>query len=158
MPGRPVRRRALAAISSNGGLDGILERISQGESITKVAEGLDISRALLSEILNQPENLPALRAARALAATAFAEETVSIADSAEPATAQVARLRIDARQWLAARWGREVYGERSVSSVQLNLAQIHADTIRRCCAEERAKRAKAIEAQVTTVDGTNLAE
>jgi hypothetical protein len=137
----------LATLAADCGVKEILDQIAQGRSIAELARDRNVSRAFLSEILNSPDNLPALRAARALAATAFAEETVSIADSAEPATAQVARLRIDARQWLAARWGREIYGERSVPNVQLNLAQIHADTLRQIGAEQRTKRAKEVEAQ-----------
>jgi hypothetical protein len=148
----------LATLAADGGVKEILDQIAQGRSIAELARDRNVSRAFLSEILNSPENLPALRAARAFAATAFAEETVSIADAAEPATAQVARLRIDARQWLAARWGREVYGDRGVPSVQLSLAQIHADTIRRCCAEERSKGTKTIEVKATTVDGASSAE
>ena len=148
----------LATLAADGGVKEILDQIAQGRSIAELARERNVSRAFLSEILNSPDNLPALRAARALAATAFAEETVSIADSAEPATAQVARLRIDARQWLAARWGREIYGERCVPNVQLNLAQIHADTLRQINAEERVKRAKEIEAQVISADVANSAE
>jgi hypothetical protein len=148
----------LATLAADGGVKDILDQIAQGRSIAELARGRNVCRAFLSEILNSPENLSALRAARALAASAFAEETIKIADSAEPATSQVARLRIETRQWLAARWGREVYGERSVPNVQLNLAQIHADTIRRCCAEERAKRARETEAQAVIAVGAQSDE
>jgi len=136
----------LATLAADGGVKEILDQIAQGRSIADLARERNVSRAFLSEILNQ--DLPALRAARALAASAFAEQSIEIADAAEPATAQVARLRIETRQWLAARWGREVYGERSGPSVQLNLAQVHADVIRRRCAEQkRAEQTKRLEAQ-----------
>jgi len=154
--GRPVRRAALNSIAAIGGIRAILARISEGESITKIAEGLGVSRAMLSELLNSPANLPALRAARALAAAAFAEQSIEIADSAEPGTVAVARLRLEARWWLASRWDREAYGaERNATGVTVNLAQIHADTLRQIGAEERAKRAKEIEAQFIAADGTS---
>jgi hypothetical protein len=43
--------------------------------------------------------------------------------------------------------------------VQLNLAQVHADVIRRRCAEQkRAQQTKRLEAQITAEAGTNSAE
>jgi len=51
--------------------------------------------------------------------------------------------------WAAARWSRSEYGtERIAPGLIVNLAGIHADTLRQIGAEERAKRAKEIEAQV----------
>jgi len=42
-----------------------------------------------------------------------AQEVVAIADGADPASVQVAKLRTEARKWRAGKWDRERYGDKT---------------------------------------------
>ena len=66
-------------------------------------------------------------------ATELADQTIEIADNgADTSAPDPARdkLRIQARQWLASRWDRTTYGERSVAGVEVNVANLYLNAMR----------------------------
>ena len=130
MAGKPKLRAAVARIDQVG-IDAILHQVAAGTSLRVIAGGLDISRPMLSTYLNQ-NHREALRQAREHAADALAEQTLDIADQATPDTVAVAKLRVDSRRWIAAKWDREGYGEAAPKfAVNIDLRALHLDALRK---------------------------
>lgn len=130
MPGTPIKRQLIARIDQIGGPEAIIERVASGETLTSIAAELGVSREALSGWMNRDEERTiALRSARARAAEALVDQTLQIADAASPQEAQVARLRIDTRQWIASRWNRAEYGQ-DKAAVEINIGSLHLDALR----------------------------
>ena len=68
--------------------------------------------------------------ARASAADNLACETLDIADGTAPEHAQIARVRIQTRQWLAEKWKPSQYGVQKSTNVQINLSGVRMDALR----------------------------
>jgi hypothetical protein len=75
------------------------------------ARRLDVSRQVVSGLLNSDDHREALRTARKEAASGLAEESLKIADGATPESVHVAKLQTDVRRWMASKWDSQVYGE-----------------------------------------------
>lgn len=111
----------------------IWDAINSGLSIRNAAMELGYTYAALSDWLNDPSRVELLKRARARAAGNLVEQTVEIADNgADTSTPDPARdkLRIQARQWLASRWDRATYGERSGAAVEVNVANMYLNAMR----------------------------
>jgi transcriptional regulator with XRE-family HTH domain len=129
MAGQPKTRAMLATINTHG-VEALLERIANGETLKAVAESIGVSRQTLGGVLNSDDNREALRAARKAAAGGFAEETIEIAEASTALTERVDQLRIKSRHWLAERWDRETYGQQPTSVFNLSVGQLHLDALR----------------------------
>ena len=111
----------------------IWDAINSGLSIRNAAMELGYTYAALSDWLNDPSRVELLKRARARAAGNLVEDTLGIADNgADTSAPDPARdkLRIQARQWLASRWDRTTYGERSGPSVEVNVATMYLGAMR----------------------------
>jgi len=75
----------------------------------------------------------AIDAARVRASHVLADESLEIADAATPETAQVARVKVNQRNWLAERYNRKQYGQDkgSTVNVQLNVSTLHLEALQR---------------------------
>jgi hypothetical protein len=125
----------LAAVSEAGGLDGIIDRIANGETLTAVAGSIGVGRVLLSDWLHgDPERQGRLFRARQTAASALAEQSLKIADEVGPLDVQKARLQVDTRRWLASRYDPATYGDQK-AQVEINIGQLHVDALRKVNAE-----------------------
>jgi hypothetical protein len=161
MAGAPKRRADKALLNSltTGDCDDILDRIGNAESLRAVAEHYNVSRRALTEWLEDDDDRSSrYKRARVQAAGMLAEESINIADGIDDpnrhdykagedgkcaicglggiATTHIGdsardKLRLGARQWLASRWDRETYGEQKQPTVQINLATLHLDALRR---------------------------
>ena len=70
------------------------------------------------------------RAQRHFAET-LADETIKIADSCiDTADAQIAKVRIDARRWIAGKVDPERYGEKQGPAVHINLQSEHLQALK----------------------------
>jgi len=90
--------------------------------------------ALMRWIDADAERTAAYIRARATKASMLADETIEIADNGANASAPDPardKLRIQARQWLAARWDRQQYGDRQDNGVVINVQSLHLDALRR---------------------------
>jgi hypothetical protein len=93
--------------------DTICERIAQGESLRRICEDKDMpSVTAVNKWLAKDEGELVAQYARARESQAdhFVDEIVGIADTAEDA--QVARLQIDARKWVAGKMRPKKYGDK----------------------------------------------
>lgn len=131
MAGTPIRRQLAARVADAGGVEVIADRVASGETLAAIAEELGFRRELLVRWIYADEDRAALlRAARAQAADALVEQSLQIADTASPAEAQLARLRVDTRQWIASRWNRSAYGAQDKAAVEINIGSLHLDALR----------------------------
>jgi len=70
------------------------------------------------------------RAQRHFAET-LADETIKIADACiDTADAQIAKVRIDARRWMAGKVDPERYGEKQAPAVHINLQSEHLQALK----------------------------
>lgn len=97
----------------------IVSRIAEGEALREVCRSRGwpyshVARWLSEDDSRRAEYEWALR----LWADAVAQETLGVADGADAESVGVAKLRIETRMRLAARWDRERYGERSAVDVR----------------------------------------
>lgn len=137
MAGKPMRAQLIADIEVMGGEDAIYSRIADGETIADVARALKVSRNFLSQHLNRDDAHRArTRSARETAADALGDEIVSIADAATPGTVNVAKCRIDARRFVAARLNPDAWGEKTAPLIQINANDMHLSALRKIRAED----------------------
>lgn len=94
--------------------DRICERIADGESLRAICSDKDMpARVNVIRWLERDEALRNQYArARELQADQEFDEIKAIADSAGAEDVQVARLRVDARKWRAAKMRPKVYGDK----------------------------------------------
>lgn len=133
MAGTPIEKKMWAEIAELGGPDGILERISNGDTLGKISETMSVSRSFLSWKLNAiPGMKERLVAARRGRAEKYAEDAVDIADNvkADPNEINKAKVKIDARKWLAGVDDPDRFGAKK-DGVTINIGTLHLDALRR---------------------------
>ena len=110
----------------------MFEMVARGMTKRRMLELLNISSESFDRwVKKSAERAATYSRAREAGADALADETLQIADEAEPQTAQVAKLRIEARKWLAGKMNPAVYGEKAGTTVNLSLGDMALDTLRR---------------------------
>jgi phosphoribosyl-ATP pyrophosphohydrolase len=119
-------------IHAFGGEVAIVDRLSQGETVLGVARTLGISHTAFYDWVDRggEARAAALARARARGGQSLAEETLEIADSATPQEAQVAKLRVDTRRWLASKMNEE-YGDKQQALVNIDLGSMALDALRK---------------------------
>ena len=129
MAGRPKQRMDMVKLDMVQ-KDDIVEMLQQGMSIVRICYALGVGRKALDAWLDMPENAELASRARARAATDLACETLEIADSATPEAANVAKIRIASRQWLAERWNAPVYAQQRAPAVNISIGGLRLDALR----------------------------
>ena len=116
-----------------GGESAMLDKLSQGETILNLARSLDISHTAFYEWIDRggAERTDALARARARGGRSLAEQTLEIADAATPQDAQVAKLRVDTRRWLASKQAPDEYGDKQQPLVNIDLGSMALDALRK---------------------------
>ena len=108
MAGQKKKREDLAVLDSIP-IEQIVAMFEAGKSTARICEALGIGRRALEIWCEMPENEHKIARARARAADSLACQTIEIADAAAPEEANLARVRIQTRQWIAERWKPSVY-------------------------------------------------
>ena len=137
MASNPIEAQMWANIEKMGGVDRIIERVAEGDSLKAIAEELGISRSFLSWKVNAiPGVKERLVQARKSRADMWAEEAISIADGVDPDPNQInkARLRIDSRKWLAGVDDPDRFGTKQ-AQVNISIGGLHLDALRKVQAE-----------------------
>ncbi len=119
-------------IHAFGGEVAIVDRLSQGETVLGVARALGISHTAFYDWVDRggEARAAALARARARGGQSLAEETLEIADNASPQEAQVAKLRVDTRRWLASKMNEE-YSDKQQPLVNIDLGSMALDALRK---------------------------
>ena len=115
-----------------GGESAMLDRLSQGETILSLARSMEISHTAFYEWIERggAERADALARARARGGRSLAEQTIDIADAASPQEAQVAKLRVDTRRWLASKLSEE-FSDKQQPLVNIDLGSMALDALRK---------------------------
>lgn len=131
MAGKPKLRAMLATIHDAGGIDFVLWRVADGETLTAVARSMGLSRNMLTDWLNDtPERADRLGRARAASASALAEQALELADTNACAEHGKTRLQIEMQRWLAGRYSPDEYADQKVAAVTVNVGSLHIDALR----------------------------
>ena len=132
MAGSP-KKRALKETVAKMGVEPILERIANGETIANIALALGTSAPMLSALLNRAENSDAYARARERRAERHAERIETLADKVESGEIdpQAARVSIDARKWVAARLDPSRWAESKAPLVNITLTDLHVNALRK---------------------------
>ena len=120
------------AIHKFGGEDAILEFIASGGTISALCKVLGIGNTTFDRWVERggAARMAAYARARVRAGQSLAEQTLEIADSATPQEAQVAKLRVDTRRWLASKMNDD-YGDKQQPLVNIDLGSMALDALRK---------------------------
>lgn len=92
----------------------ILERISEGESLRSICsdKGMPAKSAVMRWLTEDPEFQDQYARAREAQADTLFDEILGIVDGAKPEDVAAARLRMDARKWMAGKLRPKKYGDK----------------------------------------------
>jgi transposase-like protein len=121
------------AIHKFGGEDAILEFIASGGTISALCKVLGVGNTTFDRWVERggAERQAGYARARTRAAQSLAEQTLEIADAATPQDAQVAKLRVDTRRWLASKQAPDEYGDKQQPLVNIDLGSMALDALRK---------------------------
>ena len=131
-----VDRQEMSAINKKihafGGEAMVFDHISQGKTVDSVIKSLGVSiGGFYKWIDRDAKRGELLTRARARGGQSLAEQTLEIADSATPQEAQVAKLRVDTRRWLASKMAPDEYGDKQQPLVNIDLGSMALDALRK---------------------------
>lgn len=127
-------------IHAFGGEMAIADKLSEGQTVLGLARTLGISHTAFYDWVDRggEARAAALARARARGGQSLAEETLEIADAATPQEAQVAKLRVDTRRWLASKMNEE-YGDKQQPLVNIDLGSMALDALRKRSVDMRTE-------------------
>ena len=120
-------------IHLHGGADWVWDQLGSGMLVMTLCDQLGVSTSAFHRWVERggPERTALYTRAREAAAHTLAEQTISIADQADRDTVQVAKLRSDNRWRMAAKLNPDVYGDKQAPLVNIDLAGITLDALRK---------------------------
>ena len=148
---KPIETKMWKDLTEMGGPDVILDRVSNGDTMAVIAADLGVSRTFLSWRLNSlPGMKERLAEARRGRADKWADDALKIADDVpeEPNAINKAKIRIDARKWLAGIDDPERYGQKA-AQVNISIGGLHLDALRRVQSDLAAKTIEGVAVDVT---------
>lgn len=139
-----VSAAAHQAVAQAGGLDPLLDRLTNGEPVAAIAKSLGVSRAELARWVRSlpPPEAAEWAAAEKAGASAMMEATIEIADTtaenvawhedAKPADLiKASAQRISARQFYSERVDKDKWGARPTTEINMSFSSIFIDALRR---------------------------
>ena len=130
-----IERKEMSGINKKihafGGEAMLFDHISEGKTVNSVIKSLDISiGGFYKWIEKDAQRGELLARARTRGGRSLAEQTLEIADSASPQEAQVAKLRVDTRRWLASKLSEE-FSDKQQPLVNIDLGSMALDALRK---------------------------
>ena len=137
MAGRPIDQMNMKRLDDIGE-NNLFDRLAAGQTMTGLVKELGIGKRLFYKWMRSVEGREdRYYAARKEWANYLAEETLSIADNiADASDAQVAKVRIDTRKWLAAQANPDNWAARKDPLVQINIHDQHLKALRDIVSEQ----------------------
>lgn len=151
-------------------LDYAVDWIESGKTLRRLTEemsdktGHEFSRASVGRYLESlaPDAARRLETARRAGAHALVDDALEIVDATEGEESREAiasaKLRADQRTWTAERWNRDDLGQRQTTQVNVTIAALHIDALRRratataTIAETDTRALPASEAEDVTIE------
>lgn len=153
--GQPILKKMWQDIEAMGGVDRIIERHANGETLGSIAAELGVSRGFMSWKINKvPGVKERLAEARRMRADVLAEEALSLADGVPEDAMAIRKVQtqVDVRKWLAGVNDPERYGTQK-AAVQVNIGSLHLDALRRVQTEMKDVTPKGDEIDGSFDDG-----
>lgn len=131
MAGRVRTREAMRKLEEQGE-DALFDHLAGGMTMNTLVKQVGVSKRVWYKWLRSVDGREErYYSARRKWADTLAEETLDIADGAVDAhDAQVRKLRIDTRKWLAARANPDNWGEKREPLVNINIQDQHLGALR----------------------------
>lgn len=131
-----IERQEMSSINKKvhafGGDAMIFDHIAQGKTVDSLIKVLGISvGGFYKWVEKDAQRGELLTRARTRGGQSLAEQTLDIADSASPQEAQVAKLRVDTRRWLASKMAPDEFGDRQQPLVSINMGEMALDALRK---------------------------
>ena len=131
-----VERQEMSTINKKihafGGEAMVFDHISQGKTVDSVIKALGVSiGGFYKWVDRDAKRGELLMRARTRGGQSLAEQTLEIADTATPQEAQVAKLRVDTRRWLASKMAPDDYGDKQQPLVNIDLGSMALDALRK---------------------------
>jgi transposase-like protein len=119
------------AIHKLGGEDAAFEFLANGGTVAALCRTLGVGAATFDRWLDRggETRRKSYAQARARGGQSLAEQTIEIADAATPQEAQVAKLRVDTRRWLAGKLN-DTYSDKAAPLVNIDLGSMALDALR----------------------------
>lgn len=119
------------AIHAFGGEDATFEFIANGGTTSALCKVLGVAVTTFDRWIDRggETRSAAYARARTRGAQSLAEQTLDIADAATPQEAQVAKLRVDTRRWLAGKMNDD-YNDKAQPLVNIDLGSMALDALR----------------------------
>lgn len=155
MAGKPMKRKALAALDSRGGPEALQEALLAGKTIPQLAREIGLDRGYLRRLLMKDERYaPAIKEVEHLVADAHAEASFEyldevhkrrqgevseakdgIRDASEANVSQIdlgiAKGYASQHNIMAMAYNRQKYGNAGQQNVQINIGDLHLDALRK---------------------------
>jgi hypothetical protein len=129
MPGQKKKQTAMQVLNQYAPEE-VYEWIARGESINSISDRLGVARTGVHAWMNRPEHTEHIARARRIKAAGLVDDSMLIADNADPQTVQVAKLRAETRRWIASRLDREAWGDERGPQVAIQINGLHVDSLR----------------------------
>jgi len=139
MAGSPKLREAMRKLEEQGE-DALFDQLASGMTMNTLVKQAGVSKRVWYKWLRSAEGREErYYSARRKWADTLAEETLEIADGAIDAhDAQVRKLRIDTRKWLAARANPDNWGDRRDPLVSISVHDQHLGALRELIAPDNS--------------------
>lgn len=131
------RQALMRRIEDVGGVEALLVRYAEGDSLQQLASHFGCRPAQISALLRAPEWKDTYEHAKKLKAELSIDRGMEAVKYASPETAAVAKLQWEAGKWLAGKLDVEAYGEKQQALVNINMGSLHLDALRTLNLEEK---------------------
>lgn len=112
-PGTALVTTRRSSVEVNAMMEAVCAHFAEGTSVKEACDHFSTTHPDLWDWAHRNDRNAAIYArARALQAHALADDILPISDDAKAETAQVARLRVDSRKWLASKLAPRHYGDK----------------------------------------------
>ena len=130
MAGQPKRRAQYGLLDMHE--SDVFDHIANGLSVVNSIKFWKVSKRVWYKWLEEPGRMERYKVARKQYALDLAEETLSIADSTvDPSEANIAKMRIDTRKWMAGKVDPDQWGDKNQqASVTINIQDQHLEALR----------------------------
>ena len=131
MAGKPKYHRDLVVLDQTG-IDAVTELLEQGKTLASVCYKLGVGKRALSAWLDAPDRAALVSRARAKAADHLVAQVLEIADEVPEDNNAInkARLRVDTRKWVAAKWNPQAYADNKNAQVVVNIGDLHLKAVK----------------------------
>ena len=151
MAGRPNLKADTRKLESlyPWAIDKLFDDIESGFTTLRIAESFGVSLSALNDFIERPEYIARTERARRRSARTLAESTLELMDNVPENLPAITKAKYQSqnRFRMAAANDRSTFGQQSGSTLNVSLAQIHADTLRAIGREQRT-----IEATVEPIE------